>query len=173
MCGQNSRNQAPYREQPVQQLLNSDNLANTDAAIQVVRTQKTCQQRPCRNCSSTHHATRTQDCPAKGQTCRRCQKPKHFAKCCRSSPADYPGQSHDSQAVIHTVVPHPLIFSRCPVYLEDCCVPLNLDTGAKVSAKFQNLQPALPTSAAAASAAMAGVKLTLSVYSTSLCAMLP
>lgn len=103
------------------------------AAVQVARPQQTRPQRRCGNCGSNRHATRAQDCPARGQTCRRCQKPNHFAKCCRSAPADYPGQSHDSVVPVRTVGPHPVTFSRCPTYLDGCCVPLLLDTGAKVS----------------------------------------
>ncbi len=36
-------------------------------------------------------------------------------------------------AVIHTVGPHSVTFSTCGVQLKDCCIPLLLDTGAKVS----------------------------------------
>ncbi|KAJ8015112.1 hypothetical protein DPEC_G00022770 [Dallia pectoralis] len=119
-------------EQPVQQLSSSDNLADP-AAIQVARPQQTRQQRRCGNCGSTRHATRAQDCPARGQTCRRCQKPNHFARWCRSAPADYSEQSHDPVVPVRTIDPHPGTFSRCPVYLDGRCVPLLLDTGAKVS----------------------------------------
>ena len=119
-------------EQPVHQLSSSDNLADP-AAIQVARPQQTRQQRRCGNCGSTRHATRAQDCPARGQTCRRCQKPNHFAKWCRSAPTGYPEQSHDPVVPVRTIGPHPGTFSRCPVYLDGCCVPLLLDTGAKVS----------------------------------------
>ncbi|KAJ7998310.1 hypothetical protein DPEC_G00221370 [Dallia pectoralis] len=119
-------------EQPVQQLSSSDNLADP-AAIQVARPQQTRQQRRCGNCGSTRHDTRAQDCPARGQTCRRCQKPNHFARWCRSAPADYSEQSHDPVVPVRTIGPHPGTFSRCPVYLDGRCVPLLLDTGAKVS----------------------------------------
>ncbi|KAJ7991418.1 hypothetical protein DPEC_G00283640 [Dallia pectoralis] len=119
-------------EQPVQQLSSSDNLADP-AAIQVARPQQTRQQRRCGNCGSTRHATRAQDSPARGQTCRRCQKFNHFARWCRSAPADYSEQSHDPVVPVGTIGPHPGTFSRCPVYLDGRCVPLLLDTGAKVS----------------------------------------
>ncbi|KAJ8007735.1 hypothetical protein DPEC_G00097290 [Dallia pectoralis] len=119
-------------EQPVQQLSSSDNLADP-AAKQVARPQQTRQQRRCGNCGSIRHATRAQDCPARGQTCRRCQKFNHFARWCRSDPADYSEQSHDPVVPVRTIGPHPGTFSRCPVYLDGRCVPLLLDTGAKVS----------------------------------------
>ncbi len=41
--------------------------------------------------------------------------------------------SQPSPAVIHTVGPHSVTFSTCGVQLKDCCIPLLLDTGAKVS----------------------------------------
>lgn len=141
-------------------------------AIQVARPQQTQQHRHCGNCGSNRHATRAQDCPARGQTCRRCQKPNHFAKWCRSAPADYSGQPYDPMVPVRTIGPHPVTFSRCPVYLDGCCVPLLLDTGAKVSLLnvytcnllFPNrqLQP-LPL----LSVATATAKLMLSAYSTS------
>ncbi|KAJ7993939.1 hypothetical protein DPEC_G00259880 [Dallia pectoralis] len=77
----------------------------------VARPQQTRQQRHCGNCGSTRHATRAQDCPARGQTCRRCQKPNHFARWCRSAPADYSEQSHDPVVPVRTIGPHPGTFS--------------------------------------------------------------
>ena len=38
----------------------------------------------CPNCGYSAHNSNA-ECPAKGQTCRNCQKPNHFAKVCRST----------------------------------------------------------------------------------------
>ncbi len=45
----------------------------------------------------------------------------------------YLKSSLQPSAVIHTVGPHSVTFSTCGVQLKDCCIPLLLDTGAKVS----------------------------------------
>ncbi|KAJ7991327.1 hypothetical protein DPEC_G00296170 [Dallia pectoralis] len=114
-----NKSHTAVNELPVQQLSCSDNLADP-AAIQAPA-------------NTPAEALWEQDCPARGQTCRRCQKPNHFARWCRSAPADYSEQSHDPVVPVRTIGPHPGTFSRCPVYLDGRCVPLLLDTGAKVS----------------------------------------
>ena len=43
----------------------------------------------CRQCGYTWPHTAS-PCPAKGKTCRRCGKPNHFAKMCRSKPTNQP-----------------------------------------------------------------------------------
>ncbi len=40
----------------------------------------------CKFCGKTHEMKRSQ-CPAYGQTCRKCKRPNHFANCCQSKSA--------------------------------------------------------------------------------------
>lgn len=50
------------------------------------------------NCGASSHTARSPNCPARGQTCRNCLKPNHFAKVCRSAPAAHPPQSRPPSA---------------------------------------------------------------------------
>lgn len=95
-------------------------------------------QRRCGNCGSVRHSSRAFDCPARGQTCRRCQKLNHFAKWCRSAPVQVPIQRNSranatSPAIIHSINSNSAGFSTCAINIADSCIPLLLDTGAKVS----------------------------------------
>ncbi|KAJ8353420.1 hypothetical protein SKAU_G00209870 [Synaphobranchus kaupii] len=91
------------------------------------------------SCGSSSHATRAQNCPARGQTCRRCGKQNHFARVCHSAPATSPrpasGQSTSPTTIhsIHSVRATPMPFKMCTVELDAVRVPFLLDTGAAVS----------------------------------------
>ncbi|KAJ8356570.1 hypothetical protein SKAU_G00193640 [Synaphobranchus kaupii] len=62
-----------------------------DSEMKLVGRQRTSARQSCGNCGSSSHATRAQNCPARGQTCRHCGKQNHFARVCRSAPATSPG----------------------------------------------------------------------------------
>ena len=110
-------------------------------------------QQPCGNCGSRSHASRAQNCPARGQTCRNCGKQNHFAAVCRSAPAD-PRDHHGSQpgpTIIHNVTAGAVPFKSCSVYLNDVCSRLLVDTGAAWSLlnidTYNNFFSSLPLSA--------------------------
>lgn len=108
---------------------------SSSADIQYARPQVN---RRCGNCGSTRHSSHAPDCPARGQTCRRCQKLNHFAKCCRSAPVQAPTQrnprvNNTTPAIIHSINTNSAGFSTCAVTIADSCISLLLDTGAKVS----------------------------------------
>ena len=106
------------------------------------RQQRTFSRQTCGNCGSSSHATRAQNCPARGQICTRCGKRNHFSRVCRSSPANEqtnlssqnsrPTTIHHTHS-IHAVSPAPSPFKTCVVELDGVSVPLLLDTGAAVS----------------------------------------
>ncbi len=107
----------------------------SSADIQYARPQV---QRQCGNCGSGRHSSRAPDCPARGQTCRRCQKLNHFAKWCLSDPVQTPTQRNPranatTPAIIHSINTNSAGFSTCAVNIADSCIPLLLDKGAKVS----------------------------------------
>ncbi|KAJ8375478.1 hypothetical protein SKAU_G00060580 [Synaphobranchus kaupii] len=110
-----------------------------DSEVNLVGRQRTSVRQSCGNCGSSSHATRAQNCPARGQTCRRCGKQNHFARVCRSAPATSPGpasgQSTSPTTIhsIHSVRATPMPFKMCTVELDGFSVPLLLDTGAAVS----------------------------------------
>ncbi|KAJ8368319.1 hypothetical protein SKAU_G00083470 [Synaphobranchus kaupii] len=92
----------------------------------------------CSNCGASSHTTRAPNCPARGQTCRNCSKPNHFAKVCRSAPAARPPQSRTPSACsdcteIRTVSTNHVSFKTCTVQLGEVSLPLLLDTGAAAS----------------------------------------
>lgn len=110
-----------------------------DSEVNLVGRQRTSAHQGCGNCGSSSHATRAQNCPARGQTCRRCGKQNHFARVCRSAPAASPGPPSGQSSLpttihsIHSVRATPMPFKMCTIELGDVSVPLLLDTGAAVS----------------------------------------
>lgn len=94
--------------------------------------------RNCGNCGSNSHATRSPQCPARGQMCYNCSKLNHFVKVFRSAPTNVAPQQRSSQASsecteISNVISKQAEFRTCTVQLRDVSVPLILDTGAAVS----------------------------------------
>ena len=92
----------------------------------------------CGNCGSSSHATRAQNCPARGQRCQNCGKQNHFARVCRSAPANTQRQTSSADSrlpptTIHTVSAPHRSFKTCTVELDGVCLPLLLDTGADAS----------------------------------------
>ncbi len=98
----------------------------------------------------THHVPLT---ALQGQTCRRCQKLNHFAKWCRSAPVQAhaqrnPRSNTTTPAIIHSINTNSAGFSTCAVNIAESCIPLILDTGAKVSllnmSTYDRFLPHLP-----------------------------
>ncbi len=123
---------------------------SSSADIQYARPQV---QLRCGNCGSTRHSSRAPDFPARGQTCRRCQKLNHFAKWCRSAPVQAhaqrnPRSNTTTPAIIHSINTNSAGFSTCAVNIAESCIPLILDTGAKVSllnmSTYDRFLPHLP-----------------------------
>ncbi len=123
---------------------------SSSADIQYARPQV---QLRCGNYGSTRHSSRAPDCPAQGQTCRRCQKLNHFAKWCRSAPVQAHAQQNPrsnttTPAIIHSINTNSAGFSTCAVNIAESCIPLILDAGAKVSllnmSTYDRFLPHLP-----------------------------
>lgn len=92
----------------------------------------------CGNCGSSLHNSRAQNCPARGQTCRKCLKKNHFAKVCRSAPATQaarrrPSPVRNDYTEIRHVSAGQAAFRTCTVLLEEVSLPLLMDTGAAAS----------------------------------------
>lgn len=85
--------------------------------------------RRCGNCGSLKHGPRDQSCPALGKRCRHCHKLNHFARWCRSPPA----QSPSAAVPINIVQSQRATFRHCTCRVGGASILLLIDTGAKVS----------------------------------------
>lgn len=86
---------------------------------------------PCGNCSSSAHNSRDQNCPTCGQSCRNCGKLNHFAKVCKSAPADT--QRYVPITIIHNVSSGREAFKTCTLMIDEDSLQLLLNTRANVS----------------------------------------
>lgn len=99
---------------------------------------------PCNRCGYSHD--HSQPCPAIGQECRKCGKPNHFSRVCRSKPAtpqhrkprvncleEFEGSSDEDTHTIYTVADRKAGKAgwHTTIQIEKHKVSLKIDTGAQ------------------------------------------